>query len=119
MLLVRSPAGVLVRQRPASGLLGGLWEFPCVDLADGQEPNAAAARLLADQGLHGEASKVGEVKHAYSHFKLELNVFRVEVETAPLAAESASHCWCGAEALATLPLHGAHRKACDKFNREA
>lgn len=116
-LVVRGAAGVLVRQRPSSGLLGGLWEFPCSELAAGQEPAQAATRLLADLGMQGPLSKGTEVRHAYSHFKLELTVFRVETEGSGRVAESSMSRWCSEAELAALPLHGAHRKACNQSQK--
>ncbi|MBE0576663.1 MAG: A/G-specific adenine glycosylase [Desulfuromonadales bacterium] len=110
-LIISSLDGILLRQRPPEGFLGGLWEFPTVDLSSGLEPEQAAARLLSELLLHGKIAKVGDVRHAYSHFKLELTVFAVEATPASGAAEGSSYRWCRGVEFERLPLHGAHRKA--------
>lgn len=117
-IIVRGAAGVLVRQRPPSGLLGGLWEFPVADVPGDQAPEQSAASLLADLGLQGALGKAAEIRHAYSHFKLELTVFRVDVEAAGLVAENCSARWCPGQEMAGLPLHGAHRKAYDQVQND-
>ncbi len=114
-LIIHSTAGILLRQRPAEGFLGGLWEFPEVDLSSGLKPEQAADRLLSDLGLHGELKKNSEIRHVYSHFKLELTVFRIEANSDGIVAERSAHRWCNGTELEGLPLHGAHRKAYNKF----
>ncbi len=114
-LIIHSPAGILLRQRPAEGLLGCLWEFPTVDLSGGLKPEQAADRLLSDLGLHGVLDKNSEIRHVYSHFKLELTVFSIDVGPAGIVSERSAHRWCSGTELEMLPLHGAHRKAYNKF----
>ncbi|RLB63754.1 MAG: A/G-specific adenine glycosylase [Deltaproteobacteria bacterium] len=113
-LIICGSDGILLRQRPTEGFLGGLWEFPAVDLSPELEPEQAAVRLLSDLGLHGGLNKSGEIRHAYSHFKLELTVFRVEANPTGIIAERSAHRWCSGTELESLPLHGAHRKAYNK-----
>ena len=115
VLIIRTQAGFLLRQRPQQGFLGGMWEFPTLDLSATLAPVQAAARLLSDLGLHGSVDKVGEVLYAYSHFKLELSVFAVDVEPVTSIAESKAHYWCETDKLEGLPVHGAHKKAYNKF----
>ncbi len=114
-VIVRSRAGVLVRQRPAEGLLGSLWEFPVTEWEQEREPEQALARLLADLGLRGKPGRAIEVRHAYSHFKLELTVFEVETGPEGTIAEGSPSRWCTEGEMASLPLHGAHRKAYAKL----
>lgn len=114
-LIVHRSGELLLRQRPAEGFLGGLWEFPSVELSTDQNPDQAAARLLADLGLSGGLSRVGEIRHAYSHFKLELTVFRVDDDSAGGIAEDSAYRWCDGSERESLPLHGAHRKVCNKL----
>lgn len=68
----------LVRRRPPEGLLGGLWEFPGGKPRP-REPLAVAARreLREEAGVSVRGlTRVGVVRHAYSHFSVELHVFR-------------------------------------------
>ncbi len=109
-LAINCDGALLLRQRAPEGFLGGLWEFPSVELSDGLQPQQAALRLLADLGLSGGLSQSGDIRHVYSHFKLELTVFTASVETTSMAAESSSCRWCPLDEIAGLPLHGAHQK---------
>lgn len=67
----------LLGKRPPEGLLGGLWEFPGGKVKLG-ESHAAALRREANEEL-GVTLQVGgfiaSVNHAYSHFKVTLNVY--------------------------------------------
>jgi A/G-specific adenine glycosylase len=67
----------LVQRRPASGLLPGLWEFPGGRIERGERPEAAARRELREEtGLSvGRLVPLGIVRHAYSHFTVELHAF--------------------------------------------
>ena len=109
-LLLERDGRFLVRQRPFSGMLGGLWEFPASDVAEGQVPLVAARRLLADLGLAGEPAEAGQVRHVYSHFKLDLRLYLAAVVDGFAIAEPAVSRWLTSAELAELPLHGAHKK---------
>ncbi|KAF0137200.1 MAG: A/G-specific adenine glycosylase [Xanthobacteraceae bacterium] len=73
---VRADGALLVRTRPARGLLGGMTEVPGTDWtaafspddAAGQQPLRAAFRRLP-----------GLVTHVFTHFPLELTVYRADV----------------------------------------
>jgi A/G-specific adenine glycosylase len=113
-LLSEREGRFLVRPRPAEGFLGGLWEFPVVDLRDSELPLAAARRLAEELGLAGTRTVVGRLKHAYSHFTLQLDLVRMMVSSDAPVAEGGWH-WQTPAALAKTPLHGAHRKALERF----
>jgi A/G-specific adenine glycosylase len=68
----------LVQRRPPEGLLGGLWEFPGGKIRPGESAEAAARRELREEtGFRvGGLERVGVVRHAYSHFTVELHAFR-------------------------------------------
>ncbi|MCK4507303.1 MAG: A/G-specific adenine glycosylase [Desulfuromonadales bacterium] len=114
-LIISAADGLLLRQRPPEGFLGGLWEFPMIDLPPRLKADQVAARLLSELCLHGSLEKVGEIRHVYSHFKLELSVFMVNTVIAECVAEGSKYCWCSDVELESLPLHGAHRKAYNQF----
>lgn len=110
-LVLHDSGKVLLRQRPTEGFLGGMWELPAADLSTNQKPEEVALRLLADLGLRGELQKAGQMRHAYSHFKLEAEVFCAAVEANASVGESRDYTWCTVHELKSLPLHGAHKKA--------
>jgi A/G-specific adenine glycosylase len=68
----------LVQRRAPRGLLGGLWEFPGGKVEPGESPQRAASReLFEETGVRaGRLRSVGTVRHAYSHFSVDLHVFR-------------------------------------------
>ncbi len=74
---------VLLSQRPAGGLLGGMWEFPNARV--NQNPAAELKKALRSasriQVKRGEA--LGIVSHAYSHFKVVVHAFRCESVSIP------------------------------------
>jgi len=69
---------VLITRRQPEGLLGGLWEFPGGKIRDGELAEAACVREIREEvNLDVEVeSHVGRVRHAYTHFQVELDVFR-------------------------------------------
>ena len=99
-----------VQRRPAGGLLGGLWEFPGGKIEDGEEPEAAARRELAEEtgATAGPLRSVGIVRHGYSHFTVELHVFRGAVHRAPRPGPDRR--WASLAEIARLPLPRATEK---------
>jgi A/G-specific adenine glycosylase len=53
----------------------------------------------------------GGIDHAYSHFRLDLRLFRGEAGEPDRVAEATESRWLTAAELADWPLHGAHKKA--------
>jgi A/G-specific adenine glycosylase len=76
--LIERGGKVLVIQRPAEGLLGGLWELPWVKRRRGETTGAAARRAARERA--GMTVKSGEslppVDHTFSHFHLTLTPVR-------------------------------------------
>ena len=67
LAVVRSPAGVLLQQRPEKGLLAGLWEFPHVE---GELDEAAAAAQLAEWHVTPlRWEKILHAKHEFTHLR--------------------------------------------------
>ena len=73
----------------------------------------AAGQLLTEQGLTGRLREVGQIRHAYSHFRLEVTVFQGVVDGVKAidqVAEGEPSVWLPLAELADLALHGAHKK---------
>jgi A/G-specific adenine glycosylase len=60
----------LLNRRPAQGLLGGLWEFPSVELETDSPEGLAAAIETAYKLRVRPLARMDEVRHAYTHFRL-------------------------------------------------
>jgi A/G-specific adenine glycosylase len=105
---MRADGCVLVRTRPAKGLLGGMIEVPGSEWTHEFDPRAArraAPRLgkkIAWQRLPGP------VTHAFTHFPLELTVYVGRVPRA--TAAPAGSRWIGIDAIGDEALPNVMRK---------
>jgi len=84
-LVVRRGAAVLLEQRVATGLWGGLWGFP--EFATRAEAAGSAARLLARSADDALALRPrARIRHAFTHFELDIRPYVVDCGTAKPAA---------------------------------
>ena len=78
--IVRQRGRVLIAQRPADKLLGGLWEFPGGKQERGETLAECLRRELREE--LGIRVRVGQprltLRHAFTHFKITLHVFECE-----------------------------------------
>ncbi len=107
-----------VRRRPVAGFLGGLWEFPTIDLEQAADAEAAVRGLMLQMGLTGDPVLVGTSYHMYSHFKLESLMYLVDLTDKLRVAETQNQ-WKTREELELLALHGAHKKVFEKVKAVA
>jgi A/G-specific adenine glycosylase len=70
---------VLVRTRPPKGLLGGMTEFPGTDWIAG----TALPVSVAGAPFATDWQACGSIRHVFTHFSLELAVFRADLPTRP------------------------------------
>lgn len=102
--VVISGGGVWLRRRPDEGLLGGMQEVPSTPWRD--EPwSRRAARAEAPFG--GRWRTCGEVRHIFTHFALELEVWRA---APPSGWTPTAGGFVSCEALATAALPSVMRK---------
>ncbi|WP_083240364.1 A/G-specific adenine glycosylase [Methyloceanibacter methanicus] len=107
---IREDGTVLLRERPPKGLLGGMLETPSTPWDERQPKEAAEvhAPLIADW-----TCVPGIVTHTFTHFHLELTVYRAEVgRDAKLtpAADPARCRWVAQRDLAHAALPSVMRK---------
>ena len=79
---------MLIVRRLPQGLLGGLWELPGGEL-DAGEAHAQALMGHLHQNLSLSAkvgAEVGAVRHAYTHFRVTVYLYRCSVEGTPTPA---------------------------------
>ncbi len=100
---VRGDGAILLRKRPDKGLLGGMTEVPTSAWSarvDG-DTTAGAAPFPANW------KRAGRIGHVFTHFSLELDVFRADAETpAP-----AGHFWSPPHAVSGEALPTVMKKA--------
>ena len=108
--LVLKEGSYLVHQRPKTGMLARMWEFPTVELVEGED---SVERLQA--GLSQEFRQevcVGERAfhyiHTFSHRKWDISFYQCEWlagQELPPAA-----CWLSSSELTSVPWAGPHHK---------
>jgi A/G-specific adenine glycosylase len=72
---------ILLARRPEDGFLGGLWELPGGKIEPGEEAAAALRRELREEaGIDciRALRLIGAVEHAYTHFRVTLQLFEGE-----------------------------------------
>jgi A/G-specific adenine glycosylase len=74
---LREDGHVLLRRRPTAGLLGGMLEVPSTDWIENWISAEEALRAAPVRGNWGPV--LGSVSHTFTHFKLELMVYRTVV----------------------------------------
>ena len=97
--LVESPAGFLVQQRPAKGLLAGLWQpllWEGEHLLQAEVLERLAALGLDTGGTVPEA--LPAAKHIFSHIEWLLSGVQLQVPAQPAPA---GYVWASREALRT------------------
>ncbi len=82
VLLLYTPQGILLRKRPSSGLLAGLWEFPN---ADGHLTEQAVIDYLKARGVQAETIKpLPSAKHIFTHIEWQMIGYSVSCSEIPL-----------------------------------
>ncbi|MEE4355737.1 MAG: A/G-specific adenine glycosylase [Desulfococcaceae bacterium] len=105
---------MLIVRRPEKGLLGGLWEFPGGKVKKGERAQAACIREIREKtALRAEVqSYLCRVKHAYTHFKIEMDVFLCAyISGAVLLKGPADYRWVRKAEIRDYPFPKSHLKA--------
>jgi A/G-specific adenine glycosylase len=89
VLLLERAGELLFERRPATGIWGGLWSFPEIDV-DADVAQALHARFGVDANVTGEMQAV---LHTFTHFALTIHPRRVAIYQWPARAESPGYLW--------------------------
>jgi A/G-specific adenine glycosylase len=91
MLMIKNPAGeILLEKRPASGIWGGLWIFPQLDLE--QDSKNYCHEQLASQIKTIEL--LPNLRHTFSHYHLDITPVAIQLKNDPaIVMESSRQLW--------------------------
>jgi len=110
MLVLMHAGEVLLEKRPNSGIWGGLWSLPEFPAQD--DPLLAASRL----GYIAQAtSELPAFRHTFTHFRLLIQPWRLQVQRIPIAAEI-GQIWLSLDDLEGAPLPTPVRKILSSLN---
>ena len=107
---------VLVAQRRADDMLGGLWEFPGGKREPGETlPECLIREMREELGVEVEVTEGDSplivIKHAYTHFRITLHAFRCQlVSGEPRCLDCAAFRWVDVAELDALPMSVVDRK---------
>lgn len=104
---------ILIQRRPPKGLLGGLWEFPGGKIEAGETPERALIREIQEEvGIDVSVeSELTRLKHAYTHFKINLTCFICLYKAgAPSPKAATAQCWVSPEELTRYAFPRANQK---------
>jgi A/G-specific adenine glycosylase len=114
-VIIRADDRVLVAQRRADDMLGGLWEFPGGKREPGETlPECLVREIREELGVEVDVTE-GEpligIKHAYTHFRITLHAFRCQlVSGEPRCLDCAAFRWVDVAELDALPMSVVDRK---------
>ncbi|MGD0718421.1 MAG: A/G-specific adenine glycosylase [Thermoplasmata archaeon] len=116
LVVVEAAGRFLVQRRGPRGLLAGLYEFPGGTIEPGESPEGTARRELEEEtGLRriGPLESVGVVHHSYSHFRVDLHVYRARLARPRRVRTDHDRRWVSRAGLRRLPLPRATEKVLD------
>ncbi len=121
--VIRRDGQVLLSQRPAGGLLGGLWEFPggTKEQSDPDLPACLQREIQEELGVQVAVGEpFGVYKHAYTHFKITLHAFlcRLDNGVKPKPIESDALVWVSASELENYPMGKVDRQIANRLRVE-
>ncbi len=105
---------VLAVQRPETGLLANLWEFPGGELERGEEAKAHVERIVRNSvGLEIlNPTYAGTVEHIFTHRHLQLHVFRAAGAEGRVGLNGyQAHKWIAPKKFDSLPIASLTQKA--------
>jgi len=121
--VIRQDGLVLLAQRPTSGLLGGLWEFPGGTLEEGDPDLQACLKREIQEELNVNIHirvPFGTYKHAYTHFKIQLHAFLCDLTDGehPQNLASENLVWARVSELSGFPMGKVDRQIAERLSRE-
>jgi A/G-specific adenine glycosylase len=114
-------AKVMLNQRAEGGILAGLWEFPGgkYEQVDISLEECLIREVHQKTGLEiSVGEKISVFKHAYTHFKISVHAWKVELLSSPPLLLPENFRWVAPSDLHSYPMGKVARKICNKvFDR--
>lgn len=104
---------ILITRRKSEGLLGGLWEFPGGKVKKDETAEQACVREIKEEVnlVVDIESHVTRVRHAYTHFKIVMEVYRCRYVSGRVRRKGpVAHCWVQLKELEKYPFPKANHK---------
>ena len=113
---------ILLVQRPATGLLGGLWKFPGGTRNEGESMQECLRRTVREElaVAVGCGKEWAVVQHGYTHFTMTLHAYRCSIrDGTPRALKCRRFRWVMPKELDDLPFSRADRKVMEALSLTA
>ncbi len=113
VLLIKSGEHLFIRQRPGTGLLARMWEFPVLETNRLSLSKKVLQEMIRQEtGMHVEHPLIlKKMTHIYSHIKLEyIPVLIAERDSKTKRDETLPGKWQTVPDIEKNALHGAHKK---------
>lgn len=108
MVAIRNNDRLLMEQRPSTGLLANMWQFPMLETIADVLPLEIEEQLSESlQGVVDKVEKITSFKHVFSHLTWNVDGFIAESENIVVPAHMK---WVTAEELELLPIAGPVQK---------
>ena len=104
---------VLITQRKPEGLLGGLWEFPSGKIQVKEAAEQACVRTIREETnlLVETIEYLTRVKHAYTHFKIVMDVFHCHYRSGEVVLNKAvDYRWITVDQIDQFPFPRSNHK---------
>ena len=118
MAVIEKDGRVLLQERPAGGLLAGLWEFPGGKVEPGEGLQAALRREIREE-LGAEIEDIRRlttVRHAYTRFEATLHAFHCRISSSGFLAGRRQR-WVTLKNIGRYPLPSGSVKIVDFLGR--
>jgi A/G-specific adenine glycosylase len=116
--IIQKDQQVLIAQRPAQGLLGGMWEFPGGKVEPGEDLAASLKREICEElGVDIKIGlSFGTYQHAYTHFRVTLHAFLCELNgSQPRPLFHTRLTWSDLDSLHEYPMGKIDRQIADRL----
>jgi A/G-specific adenine glycosylase len=111
--VIKNDGKVLLNQRPPTGFLGGLWEFPNWEI-EGEKRLRLRNYIKKEMGVNVKVKEsIGTFQQTYSHFKLTLEVFDCQHLNGKGKGK-----WIPIRKLPLLPMPRIHRRIAQMIDKE-